>query len=376
MPATYPDPQRRPMSESPLVSAEDHFTLAAFGFNNRGGMWFTSSEDAPRATWEETRDIALAAEAAGFEAVVPNARWKGFGGRTRYNEWGLEAIPWAAGLAAITSRIHIFATVHAPTIHPVRMAKEAATIDHISGGRFGLNVVAGWNAAEMAMFDREVKAHPDRYAFATEWMDLVERLWTEDEEFDYAGEFFSAQGAISRPHAIQSPRPLVMNAAISETGRRFAARFADINFMVADDPENMAAYVKSVKRIAREDYGRDINVMTQIGIVLGDTEADAHRRLDHYIKELGEWDAVRRFSDMNLKTAPDFSFDSKEMRVAMGHYSAPLVGTPEQVVEKIQGFKDAGITGAAVNWIDYSEGISEYDERIRPLLVEAGLRRY
>lgn len=376
MSTDYSDPPLRPITESPLLGGEDHFCLASFGFNNRGGMWFSTSDDTPRATWEESKALALAAEAAGFEAIVPNARWKGFGGRTDYNNWSLEAIAWAAGLAAVTSKLHVFATVHAPTIHPVRMAKQAATIDHISGGRFGLNVVAGWNPAEMAMFDREVKPHPDRYAFATEWMDLVERLWTSNEEFDYAGEHFSAKDAISLPHPIQSPRPIVMNAAISEIGRRFAARFADINFMVADDPDNMSGYVRGVRDLARAEFNRDIRVMTQIGIVVGETEADAHKKLDHYIKELGDWEAVKRFSNMNLETAPDFAFDSKEMRVAMGHHSAPLVGTPEQIVEKIQGFRDAGITGAAVNWIDYTEGIAEYDELIRPLMIDAGLRKY
>ncbi|OJX64546.1 MAG: hypothetical protein BGO95_08750 [Micrococcales bacterium 73-13] len=376
MTTAYADPTPRSLHDNLLLGAEDHFSLAAFGFNNRGGMWFSTAEETPRATWEETKALALAAEAAGFEALVPNARWKGFGGSSDYNLWSLEAIPWAAGLAEATSRIHIFATVHAPTIHPVRMAKQAATIDHISGGRFGLNVVAGWNPAEMAMFGREVQDHPDRYAFATEWMDLVERLWTSPGEFDYAGRYFTAEGAISIPHPVQSPRPVVMNAAISETGRRFAARFADINFMVSDDPEDVSAYVTGIKRLAREEFDRDINVMTQIGIIIGETEADARKRLDHWLKDLGDWEAVRRFANMNLETAPDFAFDSKEMRVAMGHHSAPLVGTPEQIVEKIAMFKKAGISGAAVNWVDYAEGIRQYDELLRPLLVDAGLRRF
>lgn len=376
MTTAYADPTPRRMADNLLLGTDDHFSLAAFGFNNRGGMWFSTADETPRATWDETKALTLAAEAAGFEAIVPNARWKGFGGESDYNLWSLEAIAWAAGLAAVTSRIQIFATVHAPTIHPVRMAKQAVTIDHISGGRFGLNVVAGWNPSEMAMFGRKVQDHPDRYAFATDWMDLVERLWTSDDEFDYDGEHFTAVGAISSPRPIQSPRPIVMNAAISETGRRFAARFADINFMVSDDPEDVSAYVTGIKRLAREEFDRDISVMTQIGIIIGETEADARRRLDHYLKDLGDWEAVRRFANMNLETAPDFAFDSKEMRVAMGHHSAPLVGTPEQIVEKIRMFKDAGITGAAVNWVDYAEGIQQYDEMLRPLLVDAGLRRF
>lgn len=370
------DPSPRPAKDALLLGAEDHFSVAAFGFNNRGGMWFTTAEETPRATWDETKALAAAAEAAGFDALIPNARWKGLGGKTNYNAWGLESLPWAASLAAITSRIHVFATVHVPTIHPVRLAKETATIDHVSSGRFGLNVVAGWNAPEIAMFGRELQQHPDRYAVATEWMEFVERLWTSDEEFDFSGEHFASRAAVCLPHPVQSPRPLVMSAAISESGRRFAARFADINFMVADDPSDLSPYVREVKRMAREEHGRDIHVMTQVGIICDDSEREARRRFDHYVRDLGDWEAVRKFAGINNANAPDFSFKSKEMRVMVGHFATPLIGTPEQIVDRVQKLKDAGIVGMAINWVDYREGIARYDEQIRPLLVEAGLRRY
>jgi alkanesulfonate monooxygenase SsuD/methylene tetrahydromethanopterin reductase-like flavin-dependent oxidoreductase (luciferase family) len=373
--ATFPEPARRDIRDVPLLAGDDHFTLAAFGFNNRGGMWFTSADEAPVATWEETKALALEAEAAGFEALIPNARWKGFGGRTDFNAWGLESLPWAASLAAVTSRIQVFATVHVPTIHPVRAAKEAATIDHVSNGRFGLNVVAGWNADELAMFGLPMRDHPDRYGFATEWMELVEQLWTRDEEFDYEGQYFPSTAAFSLPKPVQSPRPVVMSAAISEAGRRFAARFADINFMVADDPSDMTPYVRDLKAMAREQ-GRDITVMTQVGIVCADTEKEAKRRFDHYIRELGDWEAVRNFAGINSKHAPDFAFGSKETRVMVGHFATPLVGTPEQIVEGVQKFHKAGISGMAINWVDYREGIQQFAEQIGPLMVDAGLRRY
>src|SRR4051794_7673614 len=126
-----------------LLHSRNPFKLAVFGFNVSGGCSMTSAEGTIEVVWQESVRIAQLAERAGFDALIPVARWKGYGGETNFNDRCFETLTWAAGLAALTSRIQIFATVHIPTVHPVRAAKEAATIDHISDGRFGLNIVAG-----------------------------------------------------------------------------------------------------------------------------------------------------------------------------------------------------------------------------------------
>lgn len=367
------EPRPRDRSDAPMLSSRNLFKIGVFGHNNRGGMWVTTSEDSPRATWEETKALTLAAEAAGLEAVIPNARWKGFGGETNFNAWALEAFTWAAGLAAVTSEIQLFSTVHVPLFHPVRVAKESATVDHISNGRFGLNVVAGWNANELAMFGIEIRDHDDRYEYSDEWMELVDELWTAEEEFDFEGKYIVSKGAYSEPKPLQAPRPTVMNAAISERGQQFAARFADINFMVLEDPAEMALYVKKIKGMAAE-HDREISVMTNATIVCADTEKEAKRLFEHYIRDLGDWGAAQNFTGQKSKQAPDFRFDSMERRVMVGHFATPLVGTPEQIVERIGTWTEAGVEGMAVSWLDYEEGIAQYAEQIRPLLIDAGLR--
>src|SRR5262245_46654334 len=118
------DPARLSLRETPLLSTRNAFKLAVFGTNNRGGLWYVAADEAVRGTWEENKALTLAAEAAGIDAMIPNARWKGFGGKTNFNSWGLEASAWAAGLAAVTQEIQILTTVHVPTVHPVRVAKE------------------------------------------------------------------------------------------------------------------------------------------------------------------------------------------------------------------------------------------------------------
>ena len=149
-------------SSSPLLS--DHtLKLAVFGTNVSHGCSMTEAEGTIAVEWAESVRLAKAAERLGIEAMVPVARWRGFGGNTNFNHRSFETYTWAAGLAAATEKIMIFSTSHVPTIHPVLAAKQAATIDHISGGRFGLNIVAGWNDTEIAMFGSPQKDHDDRY---------------------------------------------------------------------------------------------------------------------------------------------------------------------------------------------------------------------
>ena len=110
--------------------------------------------------------------------TVPFRCVVGFGGKSNHNDRAFETCTWAAAVAAVTSRISVFATVHVQSIHPVRMAKEAVTIDHISRGRFGLNVVAAYVEQETEMFGVDWVSNEDRYGYATEWMEILRRVWS------------------------------------------------------------------------------------------------------------------------------------------------------------------------------------------------------
>ncbi|NNL87144.1 MAG: LLM class flavin-dependent oxidoreductase, partial [Myxococcales bacterium] len=141
------------------VLGDNPLKFGVFGVNVSHGCAITAAEGTIEVNWAESVELARAADRAGIEAMVPVARWKGFGGSTNFNHRTFETYTWAAGLAQATERIAIFATSHVPTIHPVLAAKQATTIDHISGGRFGLNIVAGWNATEFEMFGKSQLPH-------------------------------------------------------------------------------------------------------------------------------------------------------------------------------------------------------------------------
>ena len=127
---------------------------------------------------------------------------------------------WAAGIAAKTNQIGVLATVHAPLVHPVTAAKQAATIDHIADGRFALNLVCGWNRPEFEMFGVELNDHARRYEYAAEWLTFVRKLWNAEEEFNFDGEFFQGRNIWSQPKPVQANVP-VMNAGALPPARRF-----------------------------------------------------------------------------------------------------------------------------------------------------------
>lgn len=227
---------------TPILGGPNRLKLAVFSANMAGGANLTTAPQAPQVTWAETVRIAQAADAAGFEGIVPVARWRGMSPperRTAHRSF--DTFTWAAGVAAVTERIQVFATFHVHLEHPMAAAKAIATVDHISGGRFAVNVVAGWNADEFAMFGLEQRGHDDRYAVAGEWMTLLDKIFSADEEFDFHGKFFTADRVMSEPKPIQRPGPVVMNAGFSPAGRDFAGQHADLTFALLPSMEGAAA---------------------------------------------------------------------------------------------------------------------------------------
>src|ERR1700689_340524 len=122
----------------PVLGEENKLKLALFGINLRGGVTLSDVEGKIEARWDENLRLARHADRIGLDAVVPVARWRGYGGGSNPRGGSFGAFFWATGLLASTQRIQVFATCHVPLAHPVLAAKMAATADHVSGGRFGL----------------------------------------------------------------------------------------------------------------------------------------------------------------------------------------------------------------------------------------------
>jgi dimethylsulfone monooxygenase len=356
---------------SPMYG-DQKLKLGLFGYSVSGGM--VMMQDAPlRIEWDEMVSITKKAEALDFELVVPVARWRGYGGDTNYNGVNFEPFTWAAGLSAVTERISVMATVHVPLIHPVAAAKMATTVDHISGGRFGMNIVMGWFAKEMAMFGVEQYEHDKRYAYGAEWLEVVHRLWGEENNFDFDGEFFHLKDLEARPRPIQE-RPVVLNAGTSPAAKAFSSRFADFIFGVPPTLEAASQLVVDARESAAEN-GRELGVLTCVMLICRDTQAEADAVYEE-ILEKGDWTGAAEVMESLSINSESFGETLRDFqaRFVVGFGTQVIVGTPESAVQEIKEISDAGIQGILMGFVDYDAELDYFRDRIMPLLKDAGLR--
>jgi FMNH2-dependent dimethyl sulfone monooxygenase len=159
-----------------ILQTED-FVLGTFASNCSGGMTVTKLPERWAATWENNDQLGRILDDAGIDFMLPIARWIGYGGETDFHGTVLETMTWATALLAKTNQIAVFATIHVAANHPVVVAKQLATIDEISHGRAGLNIVAGWNRPEYEALGLDLPGeHERRYRYAQEWFDLVNKI--------------------------------------------------------------------------------------------------------------------------------------------------------------------------------------------------------
>jgi len=363
---------------NPLYS-ENRMKLGAMAFNCSHGSTITSAEGAWEMNWPDTKDVIRMADDAGLEGLLPVGRWKGYGGPTNFNNRTFEAFTWAAGVGALTDHPAVFATTHVPLTHPIAAAKQAVTVDHISGGRFALNIVCGWFKNEFEMFGAEWRTHDDRYAYGVEWLDLVRQLWTRGEEFDFEGKYFNAKNLWSEPKPLQRPVPPIMNAGGSPAGQHFAATQADMNFVILRDHgvEGGKAQIDNLKNMAR-DAGREVQSWIHGYVVCRDTQKEADDYLEHYVREKGDYVAVDNLLDifgMQSETLTPEALDAFRFHFIAGHGGYPLVGTPERIVDEIDKLLEIGIDGILLSWVDYKTELRQWIDEVLPLMEQAGQRK-
>ena len=356
------------------IHGPNPFKLGVFSANADGGLTLTTVAERWQAKWSDIVKVAQIADRAGIEIFLPIARWKGFEGSTNSREHSFETFTFAAALAAVTENIGIFSTIHVPMIHPVYAAKALATVDHVSNGRAGLNIVAGWNPDEFAMFG--IEAQEERYAQALEWYEIICRIYNEPSRFDYDGRFYKLKGVSGKPRPLQLPRPVVLNAAFGPPGRDFAAKSSDFLFTTFSEIDAGRAHIEDIKmRAARED--RDIGVFTTCHVVCRATQVEADDYYERYAMTEADHGAVDYHMSQKKKFAgshDEATFRLHAKRFAGGAGTYPLIGTAPKIVDEMVKMRAAGFAGTTVSFVNYLNELPYFIEKVIPLMKEAGLR--
>jgi len=349
----------------------------------QGGFVMSENRPPTPATYEHNRAITMLAEELGLGFVISLAQWRGFGGPSEHGENILESISTMAGLAEATDRIRIFGTMHTMAYHPAVAAKIIATIDQISGGRFGLNLVAGSNPIDHGQMGlwRDLP-HDELYEVATEWITVVKRLWSED-RIDFDGEYYNLVDCVSDPKPLQQPNPPIICAATSDRGMQFTMDHCTASLVNGTDLDDLTKRGQRSKELA-EEMGTISRVVGLFMLVPDETDAAAEARVDLYNAGADE-EALTARAFQYSKSAKAFSKD-ENLRRQLRHMrsedgakpiavsKASVVGSVDTCVDKITDVVERG----DFDWIclympDYLGDLKLFGEEILPRLAKKGI---
>lgn len=329
------------------------------------GGWIVSTTAPPlEASYADNRRVAVLADELGLDFVMSMGKWRGYGGTT--DHWGrtLESLTLMAALAEATTRVKVWATVHANVHNPMVAAKMVATLQDVSGGRAGMNVVAGAYAdefAQMGLWDPDLD-HAARYRWAGEWLAAVERLWTED-SVSVDGEFVQLADAQCRPHP--AVRPTLISAGRSAEGLALAAEHCDGSFLTADDLTGLARASADVKALASA-RGRSIKTYSMLTVVLGDDDAQASARRTAY----GRGADVEALAAMKISWGipPEQALSMTADHPDDAAYQTAVVdGNPATVERRIAELvTDGGIDGLMLIFPDYVRDLAVFGHDVLP----------
>jgi alkanesulfonate monooxygenase SsuD/methylene tetrahydromethanopterin reductase-like flavin-dependent oxidoreductase (luciferase family) len=267
------------------------------------------------------------------------------------------------------------------------------TADHIGGGRFGLNLVAGWNEGEFAMFGVAQRDHEDRYDYAEEWLQVIKRAWSA-EEFDFDGRYFKLAGVRAKPGPVGGTRPLIMNAGQSASGQAFAMRNCDAFFtstsgarlaaagtaQAVDEAKIFERIVKQVADIKADGrkHGRDIEVYTQGQVICRPTQQEAEEYHHYANVENADWSAIDQMLALKNITPRNTDADvfaaKRKLMAASGIGGYPFVGTPDRVAAEFANLGRAGFRGLAVSFVNYLKDGPYFCAEVLPRLARMGFR--
>ena len=339
---------------------------------NNGWLISTSSPQY-RPTFELNKQIVQRAEHYGFDFALSMIKLRGFGGKSEFWDHNLESFTLMAGLAAVTSRIRLYATVPTLAVPPAIAARMCSTIDSISGGRFGLNVITGWQRPEYSQMGLwpgdEYFAH--RYRYATEYVRVLRDLW-ETGVCDLQGEFFTMNDCRL------SPRPKadmkIICAGQSDAGLEFTAKHADYNFCFAKGINTPLACADTVARTQAfaGQSGRKVASYALTMVITGETDAEAEAKWELY-KEGADLEALAWLVEQ--ATADKNSTGDSNVRHAIDPKSMVniniglLLGSHAKVARLLDEMATIpGLAGVLLTFDEFVGGTEIFGERIQPLM--------
>jgi pyrimidine oxygenase len=340
-----------------------------------GNNGWLISENAPqyKPTFELNKQIVLEAEHYGVDFALSMIKLRGFGGKTEFWDHNLESFTLMAGLAAVTSKIKLFATSATLTMPPAIVARMTSTIDSISGGRFGVNLVTGWQRPEysqMGLWPGD-QFFGSRYDYLAEYVQVLRDLWGTGKS-DFKGSHFTMEDCRLSPQPQADIK--VICAGQSDAGMAFSAKYADYNFCLGKGVNTPTAFAPTAEKLiaAIAVTQRHVTSYVLFMIIADETDEAARAKWEHY-KDGVDHEALawlttqsaadtRSGSDTNVRQMAD---PTSAVNINMG----TLVGSYENVARMLDEVAEVpGTEGVLLTFDHFVAGVQAFGQRIQPLM--------
>ncbi len=328
------------------------------------GGWLRNVEDEQmQPTWDYVSRLARRSEKIGFDlTLIAELNLNDIKG---VDAPALDAWSTAAALASVTETLELMIAVR-PTFHlPALLAKQAANIDHISGGRVSLNVVSSWWSEEAKKYGVQFDQHDDRYARTSEWLDVVDAAWKQN-HFSYSGKYYSVQDLVLEPKPVSRPRPTIYAGGESETAKELISQKCDAYVMHGDSPEKVAGKIRDLSE-RRERKGLPRMKFGVAGYaIVRENEQDAQRELARITDVKQNAAGYQNYQDWLANTQLEQRVSLEDYSVSNRGLRSGLVGTPQQVADRIGEFEKAGVDLLLLQFSPQMEEMERFADSVIP----------
>jgi pyrimidine oxygenase len=325
-------------------------------------------------SFDLNKAVVQRAEQYGMDFALSMIKLRGFGGPSEFWDYNLESFTLMAGLAAVTSRIQLFATCAVLTLPPPVAARMAVTIDSISHGRFGLNMITGWQEkeyAQMGIWPGEAH-HLRRYEYCGEYVTVMKELWATGRS-DFKGDFFQMDDCRLLP--TPTGKMPIICAGQSDKGTEFAAKYADYNFCSSFGINTPLAVVPSTARLAEANqrFGADCGALVVMMVIAEETDEAAFAKWEHYrdgidLEALG-WRQSQAEADPGGDKFAAAGRFSQKVKERMPTMHGALVGSYARVAELLDLYDTVpGVKGVMLTFDDFLTGMDKFGQHIQPLM--------
>lgn len=352
----------------------DQIRFAYWVPNVSGGLVTSDIEQRTGWDFEYNRKLAQTAERSGFDYALSQVRYTASYGA----EFQHESTSFSLALLGATERLKVIAAVHPGLWHPAVLAKFGATADHLSNGRFAINVVSGWFAGEFQALGEPWLEHDERYRRSGEFLEVIRKIWTED-AVNYGGDFYRIRDFTLKPKPLNTPErpnPELFQGGNSTAAIRNGGRHADWYFSNGKDFDGVTAQLDELRGVAQA-HQRSVKFGLNGFIIARDSEKEARDTLREIIEKANK-PAVEGFRGA-VQQAGASTGDRKGMWTDSTFedlvqyndgFRTQLIGTPEQVAERIVAYKELGVDLILGGFLHFQEEVEYFGEKVLPLVRE------